>query len=140
MLVEIDRELQKIDSKIDAVADEQLHKLFSGIPLEIFGQIQVDRPDRYSQVMERLPVMPEDQVQINWTGSAGHVLMKQSISFIELVVTAYHAYSGKSLSDANVLDFGCGWGRLIRLLYKYVPAQNIYGVDPWDLSIDICKA
>lgn len=86
-----------------------------------------------------MPVMPEDQVQINWTGSAGHVLMRQSVSFIELVVTAYHAYSGKSLSDARVLDFGCGWGRLIRLLYKYVPADNIYGVDPWDLSIDICK-
>ena len=29
--------------------------------------------------------------------------------------------------------------RLIRLLYKYVPVNNIYGVDPWDKSIEICE-
>lgn len=38
-----------------------------------------------------------------------------------------------------MLDYGCGWGRLIRLLYKYTPPARIYGVDPWDKSIDICK-
>lgn len=37
MLVAIEKELQEIDSKIDGVADDQLVKLFSGIPLEIFG-------------------------------------------------------------------------------------------------------
>jgi trans-aconitate methyltransferase len=36
------------------------------------------------------------------------------------------------LSDARVLDYGCGRGRLTRLLYKYIPYSRLYALDPWD--------
>jgi SAM-dependent methyltransferase len=38
-----------------------------------------------------------------------------------------------------VLDYGCGWGRLLRLFYKFVPHDRLYGADPWDQSIQKCK-
>jgi trans-aconitate methyltransferase len=55
------------------------------------------------------------------------------------MLAGFGALTGKKIEDARVLDFGCGWGRLIRLCYKYVPFENIYGVDPWDESIKECK-
>jgi SAM-dependent methyltransferase len=39
-----------------------------------------------------------------------------------------------------MLDYGCGWGRQLRLMYKYIPFDRIYGVDPWDKSIEICHS
>jgi len=54
------------------------------------------------------------------------------------VTAAYSNITGRSLGSAKVLDFGCGWGRLVRLLYKYVPADRIYAVDPMDKSLAYC--
>jgi SAM-dependent methyltransferase len=38
-----------------------------------------------------------------------------------------------------VLDYGCGWGRLLRLMLRYTPAAQVWGLDPWDRSIDLCR-
>ena len=42
------------------------------------------------------------------------------------------------MNGAKILDFGCGWGRIIRLMYYYSDVDRIYGVDPWDRSLEIC--
>ena len=39
-----------------------------------------------------------------------------------------------------MLDFGCGYGRLARLMYYFTDPENLFGVDPWDRSIEICRA
>jgi 2-polyprenyl-3-methyl-5-hydroxy-6-metoxy-1,4-benzoquinol methylase len=54
------------------------------------------------------------------------------------MVFSYTTLTNSDISMAKVLDFVCGWGRLIRLLYKLTSVDNIYGVDPWDRSIEIC--
>ena len=36
------------------------------------------------------------------------------------MISGYAAITGKKLENASVLDYGCGWGRLIRVLYKFV--------------------
>jgi SAM-dependent methyltransferase len=112
---------------------------FEDIPLEIFGKIQIDRPAEFPNLLNWLPDMPASDIQQLWTGNSGHELMKQSVSFIRTTVGKYHELTCRPLNQGKVLDFGCGWGRLIRLLYKYVPAENIYGVDPWDESIHLCR-
>jgi len=89
--------------------------------------------------MRFLAKMPSTDVQINWTGSHDHTLMTMSLAFMKTIVSTYHEISTKPLNQSTVLDFGCGWGRMLRLLSKYVPSNNLYGVDPWDQSINICN-
>lgn len=43
---------------------------------------------------------------------------------------------GRDARDARVLDYGCGWGRMIRLLYARVRLSNIFAVDPWPPSAE----
>lgn len=136
---EISNLLTRIDNNILLFDSPELMKEFQNIPLEVFGQIQIDRPKEFPNILKWLPVMPSEDIQDSWTGSANHDLLKQSINFIKIAITTYHSLTCRSLSQGNVLDFGCGWGRLIRLLYKYVPSEKIYGVDPWDQSIQICR-
>ena len=83
--------------------------------------------------------MASDEVQDHWTGCHGLPLLNQSLAFIKTLVSGYEAITCKKIDDAIVLDFGCGWGRLIRLLYRYIPHTYIYAVDPFDQSIDLCK-
>jgi hypothetical protein len=45
-----------------------------------------------------------------------------------------------SLATASVLDFGCGWGRLTRYLARDVTPGRLYGCDPNDGILDVCRA
>jgi SAM-dependent methyltransferase len=94
---------------------------------------------KFPNIKAFFPSMPPDDIQDKWTGNHGATLLATSLAFIKTLVTGYTELTGKELKRSMVLDYGCGWGRLIRLLYKYVPYENIYGVDPWDRSIDLCK-
>lgn len=139
MLKEFEKILSRLDKKIMRLDAKEVQKEFENIPLEIFGKIQIDRPPQYPNIMHWLPQMPSADIQRSWTGSADHMLMEQSLAFLKTIISAYHALACKPMKLSNVLDFGCGWGRMIRLLYKYVPSDCIYGVDPWPTSIEICK-
>ena len=44
------------------------------------------------------------------------------------------------LEAARVLDFGCGWGRLTRMLARDVAPGNLYGCDPAQGILDVCRA
>lgn len=37
-----------------------------------------------------------------------------------------------------ILDYGCGYGRILRMMYYFTDEDNVYGVDPWKTSIDFC--
>ena len=136
---EIQKILSEVDKRISTLDSNGVQTEFENIPLEIFGQIQIDRLHKYKNLMRWLPKMPSPEIQRSWTGAADHELMRQSINFVRLSVSKYHEISRTPMGQSNVLDFGCGWGRLTRLLYKYVPVERLYGVDPWDRSIEICR-
>lgn len=139
MMTDIEGELLRIERVVSSTPDGDMPALFDAVPLEVFGALQVDAPDSFPNLMSWLPRMASNEAQEAWTGSSGHVLLKQSISFVRIVTTAYANLTGRALSNANVLDFGCGWGRLVRLLYKFVPSDQIYGADPMEASLQQCR-
>jgi len=140
MIIEVvHQHLTVLDKNISTLSPEQVQKALEQIPLDTFGRIQIDRPKSYPNLMRFLAKMPSTDVQINWTGSHDHTLMTMSLAFMKTIVSTYHEISTKPLNQSTVLDFGCGWGRMLRLLSKYVPSNNLYGVDPWDQSINICN-
>lgn len=135
----LDKKLQRINQKILVTDPGEIPSLFSEIPVDTFGNLLLDVPARYSNIKAFFPSMPPNEVQDDWNGRHGTELLTASLAFIKTLVATYTELTGKDLIRARVLDYGCGWGRLIRLLYKYVSYENIYGVDPWDRSIDLCK-
>lgn len=135
----LDKKLQRINQKILVTDPGEIPSLFSEIPVDAFGNLLLEVPARYSNIKVFFPSMPPDEVQDDWNGRHGTALLTASLAFIKTLVATYTELTGRDLIRARVLDYGCGWGRLIRLLYKYVSYENIYGVDPWDRSIDLCK-
>jgi len=117
--------------------DEAL-RLLQGLSLDEFGELLLDVPAACPSLRAWLPGMPSDEVQRNWTGSCGIPLLKQSCDFVRSLDKACHDYLGHPI-QGRVLDYGCGWGRIMRLMLRYVPAGQIYGLDPWDTSIALCR-
>ncbi|QCK88182.1 class I SAM-dependent methyltransferase [Phreatobacter aquaticus] len=110
------------------------------LPLDDFGLLLLDMPRADLPALSAvLPRMADPQVQRNWTGSDGITLLGQSLSFVRIVSRAYTELTGKTLHQKRILDFGVGWGRLVRLMYHYSDPDLIHGCDPWDLSLDICR-
>lgn len=108
-------------------------------PLDVVADALLDMPPDYPSARAALPKMPSDDVQDSWTGNHGHTLLFQTCAFARSIENGFLKHAGRSLHDAKILDYGCGWGRIIRLMYAFTAPENVYGCDPWDKSIDLCK-
>lgn len=113
--------------------------LLRKLPVADFWELLFDVPRKYSGLAALLPRMPPEDVQRSWTGNAGRELFAQSSAFILTLSRAFERFTGRPLEGATILDYGCGWGRLLRLMYVYSSPDNIFGIDPWDESIRICR-
>lgn len=115
-----------------------LDLIFRDLPIEIFGHLLLEVPDRYPRLKRLLPSMPSDQVQRNWAGDCGPSLLYKGTEFVKSALK-YIPYDHIRSDNLRALDFGCGWGRLLRLFSKYFPIANLEGVDPWEDSISACR-
>jgi SAM-dependent methyltransferase len=110
------------------------------LSLDDFGLVLLSMPDtRYPKLSRLLPTMASDEVQRDWTGNYGVALLKETTAFVRALSYNYARVSGRHLDGATVLDFGCGYGRIAQLLYYFTDEENIFGVDPWDRSIELCR-
>lgn len=109
--------------------------------LDEFGEILSILPDdRFPRLSEYLPHQTPADVQLNWTGASGDKLLAQSVLIANSLAAGYTIESGRGLGDAKVLDFGCGWGRLLRLLMYFTNPDNLYGCDAWESSLQHASA
>lgn len=110
------------------------------LSLDDFGLILFSMPDpQYPKVSRLLPAMASEEVQRHWTGTHGLTLLKQTTVFVRAVSYHYTRITKKPLDHATVLDFGCGYGRIARLLYFFSEEEEIFGVDPWEQAIELCR-
>lgn len=138
MLELFTRELGTAERRLTDDPRLELSEVMHMIPLEVFGQLCLSVPDGLPAIRSRLPTMASEEVQRNWTGNCGQALMNQSVAFVKTMLSMHRGRGGSEAGSLQILDFGCGWGRLLRLLLKYVPADRLHGVDPWQNSIDLC--
>jgi len=109
--------------------------------LDDFGELLLGVPDpSFPSLSSILPRMASEEVQKNWTGDSGIALLGYTTSFVRLAAYNCQKLLGRGLNDRTILDFGCGYGRILRLMYYYSSPVRIWGLDPWEKSIEICRA
>lgn len=111
------------------------------LPIADFGSLLfgIDAAS-YPALSAFLPKMADVDVQRNWTGTAGFDNLKGTANFVQTVAYGYQALMGQTLRNKRILDYGCGYGRMIRLMYHFSDPDRIYGCDPWTKSIEICQS
>lgn len=140
MFLECFKQIVEDAEKISTRDPRAALELLRSLPLDDFGLLLLSMPsEEYPSLSRLLPRMADPQVQRDWTGADGVVLLKQSLNFVRALSQGYTEIVGSSLRQKRVLDFGVGWGRLVRLMYHYCDPENIFGCDPWGASLDICR-
>jgi hypothetical protein len=126
---------------LESAAKKSTNELFKAIQqmsLEEVGYLLLNPPPQYPALKQALPTMPMDAIQLAWTGNSGESLLKQSLSFVKVASEFYEKVTQNKLQDAKILDYGCGWGRMLRLMYKFTLPDNLYGCDAWEHSLQLC--
>jgi SAM-dependent methyltransferase len=84
------------------------------------------------------PGFPDDELQKQFVGSSNESAMIEGFEFFK-VLKGYSAALGKPFNNTTkVLDFGCGWGRFLRIFTNYITDENLYGVDIDPFIIEEC--
>ena len=117
-----------------------LQRLRERLGLDDFGELMISLPlAQFPMVSRVLPRMAHPDVQAEWTGSTGLPLLRQSLSFVRSAAHNFSRLTGRTLGGVPMLDYGCGYGRLVRLMYYFTNPEDLIGVDPWDRSIEMCR-
>lgn len=127
---------------LEAMAErgsDEVYTMLRKLSVDQVGRLLLDVPTDFPSLRQILPTMASEEIQRQWTGNAGLPLLQQSIAFVQSLEAGFLHYLNRSLEDAVILDYGCGWGRLIRLMYKFSPPDKIFGCDPWNVSVQICQ-
>lgn len=96
----------------------------------------VERPI-YGDV--RLPGFPEDAVQKRYCGASGEQALRDAYLFFQCIKSVCVSLQNPIQTGTRILDFGCGWGRIIRFFFKDVSCENLFGVDVDPKMIDFCS-
>jgi SAM-dependent methyltransferase len=103
--------------------------------LEDFGLVLWNMPmTDYPTLSKFLPPMSSDDVTMRWTGSSGAALLQQSVTFVRSCAANYGDTCGDTLRRKAILDFGCGYGRFLRLFSYFT--NDLAGVDAWNGSLE----
>lgn len=134
-------ELQRAERSSSIVTRSDAFAYLRRLGIDDFGQILLEMPNHqlYPTISALLPAMASVDVQRAWTGDDGRSLLAQTASFVRSVSYNYTRVTGRPLDGRAILDYGCGWGRIARLMYYFSDESNVIGVDPWDRSLAECS-
>jgi hypothetical protein len=124
---------------LERTCSENLYESFRCLPDDLWRALLQKKFTRYPRIRSVLPDWPDEQLQRNWVGNCGEALDYQSYGFIRNLKSSYQLYGAKPLAESNVLDFGVGWGRLIRYLAKEVPPERLWGCDVNSNILTLCR-
>lgn len=88
---------------------------------------------------EMLPAMPPEETQELFTGASGDRTLISAFHVYKLFKQIIERNYGAISRCENILDFGCGWGRITRFFLKDLEPSGIWGVDCVPSIVEVCR-
>ncbi|MGF6309322.1 hypothetical protein ABIB82_002624 [Bradyrhizobium sp. i1.8.4] len=95
--------------------------------------------DGFKAIKAAIPDPPDAGTQKNWSGRSGMELGAAVIETYRLLHDKLRRHLDKPFDECAVLDYGCGWGSVLRYFMKDVPLRNLHGCDPHKGIIQVAQ-
>lgn len=83
-----------------------------------------------------MPGFPSAEKLKAWIGSSGTAALQEIYPFYRIINRYYELLEIGINENTTLLDFGCGWGRIMRFFHP----DNILGVDVNEDVLSFCKS
>lgn len=123
-----------LGSKVDRPA------LFRGLSDEAWFHLNTRAYRRQSRLRELLPGMPNASLQSEFIGSDGDKALREAWRAYRVWIEMAARHGRPIDGSSRVLDFGCGWGRMLRFFLREVPAEQLCGVDVLPEALEACRS
>ena len=80
---------------------------------------------QFPELRALLPGLPDEKIQSGFTGGTGDVTLREGFNAYQLFKRLFEGNVGTFEGRRTILDFGCGWGRIIRFFLKDVEGENL---------------
>ena len=115
------------------------NNLFGNIDDDFWFWLHTEGYRSNSELQRVLPAMPDEDVQVRLTGSKGDRTLSEGFQAYKLFKRLFEENVGRLATCEGVLDFGCGWGRILRFFLKDLEPSKLWGTNMMAFHIDACK-
>ena len=121
---------------------EQMHpsEVFNGVADDFWLWLNTEGRETSTVVRDMLPGLPEPAVQRRWTGKDGYATMAEGFAIYRTMRDLHDRHFGQLRDHGPIVDFGCGFGRVIRYFLKDVAPGQLIGSDYNETLLDFCIA
>ncbi len=133
-------EMAQLDSKIAASSDpaQSFSALFGDIDDALFAYLCINSFDGFPHIKAAMPAWAPAEIRHQATGHfSEHEHVQDALSFWTRVRDRFIRHSGKRIADSRVVDFGAGWGRILRFAAKDIPQSCLWAVEPNPVFMDL---
>jgi glycosyltransferase involved in cell wall biosynthesis/GT2 family glycosyltransferase len=85
------------------------------------------------------PVMPKVEHQRTTTGREGRRIMVDAMMFRNFLKTLLARYANPLSPETRILEFGCGWGRILRTFLDEVQPEYLTGIDVQEWLLEVAR-
>jgi SAM-dependent methyltransferase len=129
-----------LDALIHSAPERTPYAVFRNVNDDFWFWVLTEGVFQRPSIADILPAMPPKEVQEHYTSYSGLQTLQEAYTVYRTFKELHVHHGGKTLeSCAAILDFGCGWGRIIRFFLKDIEPARLFGADPADDMIDLCK-
>ena len=115
------------------------HVLFGGVSGEVWRRLHIEEREQCDFLARYLPALSGDpDFEAKFVGKSGAEALAVGFQVYELFRSLFEEYARPLVPSSRVLDFGCGWGRVIRFFLKDIAPENLIGIDPDERAIATC--
>jgi len=86
-----------------------------------------------------LPSLPDEKLQLQYTGRSGDETLSDGFASYRLFKRLGEQHIGDLSHCNNIMDFGCGWGRIIRFFLRDVEPTALWGIDADEEILTECE-
>jgi SAM-dependent methyltransferase len=114
-------------------------RLFGRVDRATWGWLHLEGREQCPFLADYLPSLPREGFNPNISATSGRAAIEAGFDAYKILKRELRKH-GRPLEPYDaVLDFGCGWGRIIRYFTRDVLSENLWGIDISDTAIEACR-